>query len=150
MFQRHEQIQKWFYEIVEKFRQKGAISLDKAMTAQELGLPPRFETAMSRRLGRLGVFVEVNGKYYLSEERLKQIEALRSQTGAAWNLRNRIMTLRLVQLVTAVLVAIVLILNLYVQSWELRAASAVLLVVLLLMSILQFYYLSNVRRKFQS
>jgi hypothetical protein len=74
MFERREEIEKWFYEVVERFRQKGAVSPDKAMTAEELSLPPRFEVAMKRRLGRLGVFVEVKGKYYLSEERLKQIE----------------------------------------------------------------------------
>lgn len=97
MFERREQIQKWFYEIVEKFRQKGALTPEKAMTARELDLPPRFETAMKRRLGRSGVFIEVDGKYYLSEERLKQIEELRSQRGGTWNLRNRIMTLRLIR-----------------------------------------------------
>jgi hypothetical protein len=58
MFDRREEIQKWFYEIVEKFRQKGAVSPEKAMTAEELSLPPRFEVAMKRRLGRLGIFVE--------------------------------------------------------------------------------------------
>jgi hypothetical protein len=62
--------------LIERFRAKGAVSPDTAMTAQELGLGPRFQMAMSRRLGRLGTFVEVNGKYYLSEERL---EAVREQ-----------------------------------------------------------------------
>ena len=44
------------------------------MTGQELGLPPRFEEAINRRLGKSGIFVEVKGKYYLSEERLKQVK----------------------------------------------------------------------------
>ena len=52
----------------------GAISPDKAMTMEGLGLPPKFKELMERRLGRLGVFVEVNDKYYLSEERLKEIK----------------------------------------------------------------------------
>jgi len=69
-------------EIVERFRQKGAISPEKAMTLQELGLPPRFEEAMHRRLGQSGIFVEINGKYYLNEERLKQIQEQRSKRGA--------------------------------------------------------------------
>jgi hypothetical protein len=51
------------------------------MTIQELGLPPRFEEAMHRRLGRSGIFVEINGKYYLNEERLKQIEEQRAKNG---------------------------------------------------------------------
>jgi Flp pilus assembly protein TadB len=148
MFERREQIQKWFYEIIEKFRQKGALIPEKAMTARELDLPPRFETAMKRRLERSGVFIEVDGKYYLSEERLKQIEELRSQRGGTWNLRNRIMTLRLIQLAAVSLVIILFLLNLYVQSWELKTVSIVVLIVLLLMSILQFYYVSKTRRRF--
>jgi len=69
-------------ELVETFRQKGAISPEKAMTIQELGLPPRFEEAMHRRLGRSGIFVEVNGKYYLNETRLKQIQEERASARA--------------------------------------------------------------------
>jgi lipoate-protein ligase A len=67
-------LKKRLLEVIEKFRQKGAISPDKAMTIEELGLPPKFKETMERRLGRSGVFVEVNGKYYLSEERLKEIK----------------------------------------------------------------------------
>jgi hypothetical protein len=148
MFRNRGRIQEWFYDIVEKFRQKGALSPDKAMTPEELGLPPRFEQAMQRRLGRSGVFVEVNGKYYLSEERLKQIEEMRSARGGTWNPRSRIMTLRLVQIVTVVLFVILFIVNLYVQSWELRLVSAAVLVVWLVITILQIYYLFQARKKF--
>jgi hypothetical protein len=74
MFRRREQMQGRFAEVIKKFRDKGAVSSDKALTAQELGLPPRFEEAMHRRLGQTGVIVEVNGKYYLSEERLKEFK----------------------------------------------------------------------------
>ena len=150
MFERRERIQRWFHDVVEKFRQKGAVSPDKAMTAEELGLPPRFEEAMKRRLGRLGVFVEVNGKYYLSEERLKQVEELRSARGGAWNPGNRIMTLRLFQLVTIVLVVTLFLVNLFVQSWELRIVSVVLLVVWLVIAMLQIYFLSRVRKRYTS
>jgi hypothetical protein len=52
------------------------------MTIQELGLPPRFEQAMHRRLGQLGIFVEINGKYYLNEERFKQIQEQRAKAGS--------------------------------------------------------------------
>jgi len=65
--------------LIQLFRAKGAISPDTALTAGELGLGPRFQLAMGRRLGRLGIFVEVNGRYYLSEERLK---AVRDQLAA--------------------------------------------------------------------
>jgi hypothetical protein len=74
MFRRREEIQRRITEIVEKFRVKGAISPEKAMTADELGLPPRFADAMNRRLGQTGIFLRTNGKYYLSEERLREIK----------------------------------------------------------------------------
>ncbi len=74
MFRRREKIRKQLTEIIAKFREKGVISPEKAMTAQELGLPPRFEEAMHRRLGRTGIFVEVDGRYYLSEDRLKEVQ----------------------------------------------------------------------------
>ena len=50
------------------------MSPEKAMTAEELGLPVEFKDRMRRRLNQLGVFVEINGKYYLSEERLKIVK----------------------------------------------------------------------------
>ena len=74
MFRRRQRIRDRLLEIIDKFRQKGAVSPDNAMTIEELGLPPRFKELMKRRLGRLGVFIEVNGKYYMSEERLKEIK----------------------------------------------------------------------------
>jgi ABC-type multidrug transport system fused ATPase/permease subunit len=150
MFESRERIERWFSEIVQKFRQKGAVSPDKAMTVDELGLPPRFEQAMRRRLGRLGVFLEVNGKYYLSEERLKQIEELRSARDEAWNPRNRMMALRVVQLAIVVLLVTLFLVNIFFQSWELKIVSAIFLVVLLVMIILQIYYLSRARKKFSS
>ncbi len=82
MFRNPEEIQRRLKEIVEKFRQKGATSPEKAMTIQELDLPPRFEQAMHRRLGQSGIIVEVNGKYYLNEERLKQIQEQRANSAS--------------------------------------------------------------------
>jgi hypothetical protein len=79
MFRDPQQIRRRLMEIVEKFRQKGATSPEKALTLQELDLPPRFEQAMHRRLGQTGIFIEVNGKYYLNEDRLRQIQEQRGQ-----------------------------------------------------------------------
>jgi len=79
MFRDREEMRRRLQDIIEKFRQKGAVSPEKAMTLQELGLPPRFEEAMHRRLGQSGIFVETNGKYYLNEERLKQIQEQRAK-----------------------------------------------------------------------
>lgn len=70
------------HQIVETFRQKGATSPETAMTIQELGLPPRFEQAMHRRLGQTDIFVEVNGKYYLDEARLKQFREQHASVNA--------------------------------------------------------------------
>jgi len=150
MFERRGEIEKWFSEIVGKFREKGAVSPDKAMTVEELGLPPRFEDAMKRRLGRLGVFVEVNGKYYLSEERLKQIEELRSASGAAWASRKKMLTLRIVQMVAVVLFLVFLFASFYVQSGELRVVALLFLVVWLVISVLQIYYLARIRGRMSS
>jgi len=91
MFGDRERMRQRLQMIVERFRQKGATSPEKAMTVQELGLPPRFEQAMHRRLGRLGIFVETNGKYYLDEQRLSQVQEHRAKTevgnsgGSGWN-----------------------------------------------------------------
>ena len=61
-------------EVIRIFRSKGALSPETAMTAKDLGLPPRFEEAKHRRLGQSGVIVEVNGRYYLDEQRLEQVK----------------------------------------------------------------------------
>ena len=82
MFRDREEVRRRIQRIVEIFRQKAATSPEKAMTIQELGLPPRFEEAMHRRLGQSGIFVEVAGKYYLNEDRLKQIEEQRAKRGS--------------------------------------------------------------------
>ena len=83
MYRNREEIRRRLMEIAQTFREKGATSPDKAMTAQELGVPPRFEQAMHRRLGQTKIFVEVNGKYYLDEERLRQIQEQRGRAGFA-------------------------------------------------------------------
>ncbi len=89
MFRDREQMRQRLKEIIDKFRQKGTTSPEKALTLQELGLPPRFEQAMHRRLGQSGIFVEVNGKYYLNEERLKQLQEQRGNEGYSGSGVNR-------------------------------------------------------------
>jgi hypothetical protein len=81
MYRDKEQMRRRLQEIIQKFREKGATAPEKALTLQELGLPPRFEQAMHRRLGQTGIFVEANGKYYLNEERLKQLQEQRASRG---------------------------------------------------------------------
>jgi hypothetical protein len=82
MFRGREERRRRLQAVIERFRQKGATSPEKAMTIQELGLPPRFEEAMHRKLGQSGIFVAVDGKYYLNEERLKQIQEHRAEAGS--------------------------------------------------------------------
>jgi hypothetical protein len=150
MFDRREEIQKWFYEIVEKFRQKGAVSPDKALTAEELSLPPRFDVAMKRRLGRLNIFVEVNGKYYLSEERLKQREEMHSAVGTGCAPRKTMFRLRIIQMITVVLFLAFFLASFLVQSLELRVVSLLFIVVWLVISVMQIYYMSRMRKRMAS
>ncbi len=147
MFRQRDEIRKWLFEVIEKFRQKEAVSPERAMTAQELDLPLGFQEAMRRRLGRSGIFVEVNGKYYLSEERLKQIRGPGHAEGADWSSRKRILTLRMVQMITVALLVTLMLANMFVQSWEMRVISSLFLVVWLVVCILQIYYLSKVRKR---
>jgi hypothetical protein len=150
MFGRREEVREWLSEIVQKFRQKGAVSPDKAMTAEELGLPLMFQEMMKRRLGRSGIFVEVNGKYYLEEGRLNEIRERRQSEEAAWGSRNRMFTLRIVRMVIVVLSILLLFWSILVESWELRVIAASLMVVWLAVTILQGYYVSKARRRLQA
>jgi hypothetical protein len=147
MLGRREEVRKWLSEIIEKFRQRVAVSPDRAMSAQELGLPSGFQEAMKRRLGRSGIFVEVNGKYYLNEGRLKEIEEQRRREGAAWGSRNRMFTLRIVRMIMALLSVALVLASIFVQSWELRVTAAFFVVAWSVITILQIYYLSRARRR---
>lgn len=146
MFTRREEVRKWLLGVIEKFHEKGAVSPDKAMTVEELGLPPSFREAMKRRLGRSGIFVEVNGKYYLSEERLKQVEEWRSGREASRSFRKKMVTLRVVQMTAIIIFVTLLLINLFVQSWELRVISSLFLLVWLAISIMLLYYMLRMRR----
>jgi hypothetical protein len=158
VFGRREQIRERLIEIVQIFRQKGATSPEKAMTAQELGLPPRFEEAMHRRLGQLGIFVEVNGKYYLSEERLKQMQEQRRQGGGrGWGggggggfgtARSSMLSLRIARMAMAALFVVLVLVNLFVFSWDLRIVAALVAVTWVALTIAQIVYLSKMRRRF--
>ena len=74
MFGHFAEIKEMVYKEVEKFRQKGAVSPEKAMSVEELGLSPKFKTFLRSSPRLFGIFVKVDNKYYLSEERLKKIE----------------------------------------------------------------------------
>jgi len=62
-------------EIVETFREKGATSPEGTLSPEELGLPPMFRMMMRSPMGQSSVFVEHDGRYYLNEDSLKQMQA---------------------------------------------------------------------------
>jgi hypothetical protein len=147
MFAGREEIRKQLSGVVEKFREKGTVSPDRAMSVEELGLPPGFSEAMKRRLGLSGIFVEVNGKYYLSEERLKQVEERRSGREGSGSFRKKMVTFRVIQMIAIVIFVTILLINLFVQSWELRVISSIFLLVWLVISIMLLYYMLRMRRR---
>jgi carboxypeptidase family protein len=61
-------------EVVRTFKEKGAISPETALTAQELGLSRLFVRIMKRRTGRTRIFMEINGKYYLDQKALEEMK----------------------------------------------------------------------------
>ena len=104
---------------------------------------------MKRRLGQSGIFVEVNGKYYLSEDRLKQVEEMRRQGGGAGNLSSRgsMIQLRIARLATTVLIVALLLINVFVQSFELRIVTIIIVVVWIVLTLVQIYQLSRMHRR---
>ncbi|MEM2342125.1 MAG: hypothetical protein QXX94_06270 [Candidatus Bathyarchaeia archaeon] len=81
MFVDRAEARRRLMEVVERFRERGATSPERALTVQELGLPPYFERAMRGWLGRLGIFVKVDGRYYLDEDRLRRLQERFSRIG---------------------------------------------------------------------
>jgi hypothetical protein len=130
-------------EIAQKFREKGATSPERAMSAQELGLPPRFEEAMKRRLGQTGIFVDVGGKYYLNEARLEQLA--RERGGARGGVRRNMMTLRIARMVVVVVLLITILTNLFVRNTSVWILVVGLIVVLVILTVMQIYYTSRMR-----
>ncbi|TFF68646.1 PadR family transcriptional regulator [Candidatus Thorarchaeota archaeon] len=60
--------------VIRKFKEKGAISEKTALPLKELDLPLFFKHVVRSTRGQNLPFVEVDGKYYLDEERAKEIE----------------------------------------------------------------------------
>jgi hypothetical protein len=141
-------------EIIAKFRQKGATSPDKAVTAQDLGLPPRFEEAMHGRLGASGIFVEVDGKYYLDEARLKHLQeqrtAWRGGMGGGAPSRGTMLALRMTRMVVGLVVILLIISNILVaRSLYLSLVIIALLFLWVALTVAQLYYLSRLRNRWR-
>ncbi len=129
--------------IAQKFREKGATSPQSAMTAQELGLPARFEEAMKRRLGQTGIFVDVGGRYYLNEERLARVERLGQGMGGR---RRSMLPIRMARMIIGVLIVfLILIMLIYGRIFDLLLLTVSLIVIWIGLSIYQIFYLARLR-----
>ncbi|MGQ9597081.1 MAG: hypothetical protein ACUVQY_00450 [Thermoproteota archaeon] len=134
-------------ELVEKFREKGAMSPDRAMTPEELGLPPWFKHLIRGRLGRLGIFLEKDGKYYLSEEQLARLEERRSAMLEAQHARRNLLMLRIARITIGILFISLVLVNIYADDLRVKTAYSIILLALLAISVLQLYYLTKTRKK---
>ncbi len=63
-------MEKKLNETIEAFRKKGAMSPDSALRPEELGLPPMFRWFIQSPLGSRLPFIETDGRFYLSEEKV--------------------------------------------------------------------------------
>jgi len=140
--------------IVARFREKGATSPEKAMTAQELGLPPRFEEAMKRRLGATGIFVEVGGKYYLDEAKLKQVQEERRAGGWAGGARGQwgsMLALRMARMVVGLAAVVLALWNIFfLRSLYLSFAVLGLVILWIVLTVLQLFYLARIRSRWRA
>ena len=149
MYSRPGGFRRRIQEIVATFREKGATSPEKAMTAQELGLPPRFEEAMKRRLGATGIFVEVGGKYYLDEARLKQVEERREgAAGDQWGFRRNVLVLRMARMVVGITAVLIVLANLFfLRSVYATYVVVALLLLWVILTTAQLCYVSRARSR---
>src|ERR1017187_6580954 len=142
-------------EIIAKFREKGATSVEKAMTARGPGRPPRLEEAMKRRVGATGIFVDIGGKYYLDEARLQQVQQQRrgargasgaggGMGGGAWGSRGNMFTLRIVRMVVGLAAVALALSNFFiVESGYVRLVIVALVVLWIALTAFQLFYLSR-------
>ncbi len=152
MFGQRERLKERIEAIAGRFREKGATSPERAMTTQELGLPPRFEVAMKRRLGMTGIFVEVGGRYYMSEERLRELEQRQQGAGAAYGGKHGVwgnmLVLRIVRIVLGVSILSLALVNLLLgRSTPLWIVIVGLIASWICVSVFQIYYLARARRQ---
>jgi hypothetical protein len=138
----------WVQNLVQRFREKGATSPEKAMTAQELGLHERFEQAMKRRLGQTGIFVDAGGgKYYLNEDALRSFEE-RRQSGEGYRglggSRRNAFGLRIVRMLLGLSIVLLVVVNFFdgrrLDIWYLIIALALAWICV---TVLQIFFMAR-------
>ncbi len=154
MFREPGRFRERILSIAQKFREKGATSAERALTSQELSLPPRFDEAMKRRLGQTGIFVDVGGgRYYLNEARLNEFQNNPQGTGVRQPMMHRrrrtsMITLRITRLVLGALIfALVLYNFFYERSTLLWVVILALIILWFVITIFQIVFLANIRRR---
>jgi hypothetical protein len=138
--------------LVQTFRAKGATSPERAMTAQELGLPLKFEQALKRRLGRTGIFVDVGGKYYLNEQLLAVIQKSYRGTqragGRRSGWRRNMLALRISRLILGGIIFVLLVINLLSRRSNLLWILIIALVAIwIAITIYQLTFLTRLRKR---
>lgn len=139
----------WVQYLVQRFREKGATSPGRAMTAQDLGLHERFEQAMKRRLGQTGIFVDVGGRYYLNEDALRQFEQRRQRgefrkMGGA---RRNWFALRIVRMLLGTSIILLLVVNFFEgRSLDIWYLIVVLAIAWICVTVLQIFYMTRRNR----
>ena len=141
------EIREKILNIAEIFRQKDAISPKNAMTLEDLNLPPRFKFLMNGPMGKLDIFMEIEGKYYISEERLEPIEKQHDLSDSSRYSRQKLLRLRITRITTAVLLITLLLVNLSTNIFEIKLLSLIFLVVLVATTFLRLYYLTKTKKK---
>jgi hypothetical protein len=141
--------------MAQKFRENGATSAERAMTSHELGLPPRFEEAMKRRLGQTGIFVDVGGRYYLNEGRLREVEERRRDGGGSFGgmaaARHNRIALRITRMILGIFI-----LGLIVVNWSTGRSTILWFVILVLVvawiaiTVVQIFQLTGTRGRMSS
>jgi hypothetical protein len=141
-----EQWRQWIEALAQKFREKGATSPEKALTAPELGVHDRFEQAMKRRLGQTGIFVAVGEKYFLNEEKLREFEQ-RWQNGgsrAVGGPTGRLFGIRILRMTLGTVLILLFVVNFLTgRSLDLWYLIVVLAVIWVAISIFQIAYLAR-------
>lgn len=141
-------------QIIQLFRQKDATNPDKALTIKELGLTQQFKELMKGKLGKSGIFVESNGKYYLSEDKLKEVQERISTERTIYGYSEeygqrgiqKIYLLRVISAISVTVLLAIIIVNIFLQIFELKVLSFVLFIFLFFLYMIRIFYMVKLRK----